>query len=342
VPSPASKALEAAKLPSFGGSESFSPSASKNVNESGPPPQAIGFRPTSRQDPLEKLTDERIGRLLQIFFRYIHPIWPILYKPMYDSLDSSQLLRAIPRALASAMLSISVLLEDSGETEHPQSSKHEQAQHFFKQSLKLLSDTEDDPTSQHILETKPTILHCQTLTILALQQHGIAAFSQAGTLCGVAAAMAIDLQLHRIFAIGASIEVEIRSRLWWNIYVLEKMFFCEMSRPMILRAEEADTPFPSVDESDEFELYSGLTLQGNLPLQHNSEPLKLHTISSFHTTIRLSMIIEKISRQIYSVTARDRIRNNRLEGEETRLRLWAELSGLGTSTGMFSAETGHQ
>ncbi len=324
VPSPASKALQAA-LPSPGaGIETLSPSDSEVFVNSGAASQIIGFGTASRQDFSEKLTHDRKVRLLQLFFRYIHPIWPILYKPMYDSLEFSQLLTRIPGVLISAMLSISVLLDDSEETQHPALSKHDQAQLFFKQALTLLSDTEDGSTAQHILATKPTILHCQVLTILALQQYGIAAFSQAGILCGVAAAMAIDLQLHRKSETDSPIEVEVGSRLWWNIYVLEKMLSCEMNRPMILRAEEVDASFPSVHESDEFEFYSGWMLQ-NMPVQISSEPLKLHTISSFHTSIRLSMIIEKISRQIYSVTARDRIRKNRVEGEEARLRLWAEL-----------------
>ena len=37
------------------------------------------------------------------------------------------------------------------------------------------------------------------------------------------------------------------------------------------------------------------------------------------------MIMENVSRQIYGVRARQRIRENRQIGEETRLHLWAEL-----------------
>ncbi|KAN0091798.1 Fungal specific transcription factor domain containing protein [Hyaloscypha variabilis] len=302
LPSPASKAFQATNPSPDVGAQSFG-------NES-----------ASGKYSFPNVTNERASRLLQIFFRHIHPIWPILYKPMYGSADCSQLLATLPGALTNAMMSISVLLDDLEETRLDDLSKQEAAQHFFKRALSLASEDEHIQTSEELLATKPTILRCQVFTILALQQHSIAAFSQAGVLCGVAAAMAIDLQLHRKSETGTSIEVEIKSRLWWSIYVLEKMLSWEMSRPIILRAEEADAPFPSVNESDEFEYSSTPLSPGSV-----SEALKLHSISSFHTSIRLCMIIEKITRQVYSVTARDKIRSNPTRGEETRLQLWAEI-----------------
>ncbi|KAE9367145.1 hypothetical protein N431DRAFT_548759 [Stipitochalara longipes BDJ] len=300
LPSPASKALLATGLPPITETQTFGPTTSRG------------------EDTLPRINNDRASRLLQIFFGHIHPIWPILYKPMYSSADCPQLLATLPGALINAMLSISVLLDASEEIRHDELSKHDTAHHFFKQALKLASKDEHVETSEELLATKPTILRCQVFTILALQQHSIAAFSQAGILCSVAAAMAIDLQLHRRSEASTSVEVEVNSRLWWSIYVLEKMLSWEMSRPMILRAEEADAPFPSVNESDEFEFSS-------TPLSIGMEPLKLHTISSFHTSIRLCMIIENISRQVYSVTARNTIRSNPTKGEQTRQHLWTEL-----------------
>jgi Fungal specific transcription factor domain len=320
VPSPASKALQVIQPPPTTGTDSLVLPAFDNVIDNKGVDQALETDVTSREELSTKVTNNRAGRLIQIFFRHIHPIWPILYKPMYGSLDCSELLDILPGALINAMLSISVLLDDSEETPLDGPSRHEEAQCFFKQALLLASKSEHKQTHEELLATKPTILRCQVLTILALQQHSIAAFSQAGILCGVAAAIAIDLQLHRRFESGTSIEVEINSRLWWSIYVLEKMLSWEMNRPIILRAEEADASFPSINESDEFEFSSIWLPSGSV-----SGPLKLHTISSFHTSIRLCMIIENISRQVYSVTARDAILNNPIKGEETRLRLWAEL-----------------
>ncbi|CZR51801.1 uncharacterized protein PAC_01678 [Phialocephala subalpina] len=262
------------------------------------------------------------SRLFQAYFRCIHPIWPVLYKPLYNSLDHNQLLEALALPLVYAIMSLAVLIQDvDGEL----LSKHEQAQNYFEFALKALRDTPGNQRSKSLLELQPSIVHCQVLTILALQQHSIGSFSQAGSLCASASYMAIDQSLHRNSESDNHVDTQIKSRLWWSIYTLEKMLSCEMSRPTLLRAEEADTPFPSVDESDEFEFYSESANAGTAMKNTRRQPLKLRTISAFHTSIRIAMIMESVSRQIYSIAARQRIREDRQAGEETRLRLWAEL-----------------
>jgi hypothetical protein len=261
-------------------------------------------------------------RLLQAYFRCIHPIWPILYKPPYSSFDHEQLLEQLPRSLLYAILSLAVLIHEPGNDEM---TKFDQAQQFFDEALRSLRDPGPSQSSQSLVEVKPSITNCQVYTILALQQHGIGALSSAGTLCAVASSMATDLSLHRKSEGNGHIEAQVKSRLWWTIYALEKMLSCEVGRPILLRAEEADTPFPSVEESDEFEFYSGSAGESALLNYKNHSSLKLRTISAFHTSIRIAMIMERVSREIYSVSARQRIRCDREAGKEMRLKLWAEL-----------------
>jgi hypothetical protein len=261
-------------------------------------------------------------RLLQAYFRCIHPIWPILYKPLYSSLDHEQLLEQLPRSLLYAILSLAVLIH---EPENDEVTKFDQAQQFFDEALRTLRDPGPSQSSQSLVEVKSSITNCQVYTILALQQHGIGALSSAGTLCAIASSMATDLSLHRKSEGHGHIEAQVKSRLWWTIYVLEKMLSCEVGRPILLRAEEADTPFPSVEESDEYEFYSSGAGESALLNYKNHSSLRLRTISAFHTSIRIAMIMERVSREIYSVSARQRIRCDREMGQETRLKLWAEL-----------------
>jgi hypothetical protein len=266
-------------------------------------------------------------RLFQAYFRCIHPIWPILYKPLYSSLDHEQIVEVLPRALVYAISSLAVLIHETGNHElgNHELSKFDQAQQFFDEALWSLRDPGVPQSNSSLVELKPSITNCQVYTILALQQHGIGALSQAGTLCAVASSMAIDQSLHRKSDTDNHVEMQIKSRLWWTVYTLEKMLSSEMGRPILLRAEEAETPFPSVEESDEFELYSGSSAE-NIALDYKRhESLKLRTISAFHTSIRIAMIMEHVSRDIYSVTARQRIREDREGGKEVRLKLWREL-----------------
>jgi hypothetical protein len=260
------------------------------------------------------------SQLFQAYFRCIHPIWPILYKPLYSSLNHEQILELLPKSLVYAILSLVVLIQGSGDDRQL---KHDQANHFFNEALRTLETLGSPQYRVGTSVLKPSIAKCQVYTILALQQHGIGNFSEAGTLCAIAASMAIDRSLHRTSDKDDQIEAQVKSRLWWNVYVLETMLSSEMGKPALLRAEEADTPFPSVEESDEYELYSeGPQAHGNLD---GHSPLKLRTISAFHTTVQMAMIMEKVSRQIYSIAARKMMFQDHAEGERTRLRLWHEI-----------------
>jgi len=193
-------------------------------------------------------------RLFKIYFSTIHPLWPILYKPMYDLTGYENLPTNMPVPLLYAVYSIAACVQP--QSEHVQEEIYDtpSPQQSFDAALQAL---------QHSgLLLKPSIETCQALTILALEQHGIAESSPAALLCSLASSMAIELKLHRAMSSSADpTDVQIRSRLWWNIYVLDKMMACELGRPVLLRWEEQDTPEPSSSESDEFQLLS-LRLSG--------------------------------------------------------------------------------
>jgi len=185
--------------------------------------------------------------------------------------------------------------------------------------LELLQVSGEGGTQQFGNVLTPSITNCQVLTILSLQQHGTAEYSRAGVLCGLASAMAIEMRLHRALESNDPIKGEVHSRLWWNLYVLEKMISCEMGRPVLLRREETDCPYPSADEADEFELMSMNFGRGPAPFLNT--PIKLRSISGLHTTIQLSFIMERIAREIYGVAARKRIREDQAVGEAKRQEL---------------------
>ncbi len=59
--------------------------------------------------------------------------------------------------------------------------------------------------------------------------------------------------------------------------------------------------------------------------QFFNTPIKLRSISGLHTTIRLTFIIERISREIYGIAARRLIREDQVAGEAKRQELWYVL-----------------
>jgi len=137
--------------------------------------------------------------------------------------------------------------------------------------------------------------------------------------------MAIEMRLHRPDTSGNLITSEVRSRIWWNLFILEKMISCEMGRPVVLRAEETDCPFPSVSEADEFELMFVFARKQGPSEQIQNTSIKLRTISGLHTTISLAIIMERISREVYGLSARKAIREDQAIGEAKRIELWHAL-----------------
>ncbi|EHL02605.1 putative Uncharacterized transcriptional regulatory protein C3C7.04 [Glarea lozoyensis 74030] len=124
--------------------------------------------------------------------------------------------------------------------------------------------------------------------------------------------MAIELHLHRVHEQNDPVEREIRSRLWWNLYILEKMLSGEQG------------PLPSTSESDEFELMT-MSSGEESGQRRASMSVKLRTISALHTTISLSIIIEDLYKLIYGLAARKSIRENPVSGDRIRLDLWGRL-----------------
>lgn len=109
--------------------------------------------------------------------------------------------------------------------------KYPEPKQFLQEALDILQQGSGDKEPQMINALSPSITACQVLTILTLQQHGVAEYAQAAILCSLAAGMAIDLRLHRQSDSDDPIQVEVKSRLWWNLYVLDKMISSDMGKP---------------------------------------------------------------------------------------------------------------
>jgi hypothetical protein len=254
-------------------------------------------------------------------------MWPLLYKPLYTSLDYTYPSPGIPAPLVLAIFAIASCVDnaqssaqggvkDRGSCPEPRI--------FFEEALDILQQRSvSGNVHQPINAFVPSITNCQVLVLLALQQHGVAEYARAAIFGGLAAAMAIELRLHRVYEPNDPVEREVRSRLWWNLYILLLMMSGEMGRPILLRAEESDCPWPSVSESDEFEL---MAPQLQMPTgQARNNSIKMRTMSALHTTISLSLIMERMYRQVYGIAARKAIREDQIAGERLRIQLWLEL-----------------
>ena len=231
----------------------------------------------------------------------------------------------MPPALVAAIYAIASCV-DKSQLFAPNSivQRYPEPRDFCEEALDLLQNGNGE-SQQPVNLFTPSITSCQVLAILVLQQHGLAEYSRAAMLCGLAAAMAIEMRIHRACDSIDPIQAEVRSRLWWNLFILEKMLSSETGKPILLRSEETDCPYPSVSEADEFELMSMYARDSRPSDQVRNTSIKLRTISVLHTSVRLASIIERISREIYGLSARKAIRQNQAAGETKRMDVWLDL-----------------
>ena len=119
-------------------------------------------------------------QLFERYFRHIHPIWPLLYKPIYDPIGYHGLSEHLPKCVVFAIYAIASCLHDEQELDFTTAVASEgtttppldsSANHFFESALLELQHGKQgkrDVSMMHAL--RPSVSYCQTLTILALQQ----------------------------------------------------------------------------------------------------------------------------------------------------------------------------
>ena len=231
--------------------------------------------------------------------------------------------RRLPKSLLLAIFAISSCLdhdpdgpEIADRVTHANHASEKNQNYLVEAALRELGCDQHSSDFTFRTALEPSIASCQTLALLALQQHGAGQFSRAGILCSLAASMALELRLHLDNPDDNPVAKEISSRLWWNIFVLEKMISFEMGRPVLLRSEEVGTPYPSLFESDEYEPFTPPWNVWHSPSDSpRSHPtMKTHTISAFHTSIDLVKQMERISREVYSFAARSALTQDRALG----------------------------
>ncbi|WRT64920.1 uncharacterized protein IL334_001860 [Kwoniella shivajii] len=138
----------------------------------------------------------------------------------------------------------------------------------------------------------------QCLLLLSLRQTGCGDKQSASMYAGRACCMALNMGLNLApGGLGKSLdttEKEIRSRVYWNIYVLDKSLAEETGRPFLLTYRRTTTPLPSTDELEEFEAWPPPTISATISSSVGVVPRRGHVLSCFAWTCRLAMVVEDV------------------------------------------------
>ncbi|KAJ1918360.1 hypothetical protein H4219_002641 [Mycoemilia scoparia] len=191
---------------------------------------------------------EEAGRLLRIYFRFIHPFLPLFNR---NTLISRTLCRSAPLspALMSAIYAAASLYDRNSDGSNALSIKI----HFQR----ARSYIEDDP-----LPTQLTSIHA--LLLMAVYGQGTMS-TTAWMYTGMAIRKAYDLGLHRDPTRWASTSVSgtqimteaeraARTRTWWGCFIVDRLISAAMGRPTMIHDFTFDTMYPVGygDIDDEF------------------------------------------------------------------------------------------
>ncbi|GAA5966610.1 hypothetical protein JCM3765_005674 [Sporobolomyces pararoseus] len=284
------------------------------------------------EDPLPDLETQH--QLLQAYWTYVHPHFPILYKVSFmrqyrHSLAHSNPANAaspsnsfghgpVPIVLLLSMFALSARYCDLYPTSGSDGKFWDAGQEFLDKARKILN---------HEYGSSKLVM-VQTLLLIAYREIGVGAMSSAWMAGGMAIRMAQDLGLFRDVEKWflpvqrfTHEEKQTRKRVWWGCIIIDRYTSSYIGRPGAIHERDYDTGFCSEDEPDEHEQWRPIRLDGtdfhsppkNVDSQFPEDinrvlkgypTTRAHTLSCFNAHAALAVIINRIISNIYAIRIR--------------------------------------
>ncbi|KAF9982941.1 Transcriptional activator of fatty acid utilization, partial [Modicella reniformis] len=228
--------------------------------------------------------------LIECYWTFVHPHLPIVHKPtfmrQYRNPDPE---KRPPVVLLHAMFAIASRFSEHPEINGLGHDPESFGDEYFSRAKRLV-DVEYE---------LPRISSIQSLLLMvSYRLTSTKCGGRIWVMLGMAARMAQDLGMHRNSARWhlPPLETEIRKRLWWAIYVMDRNISASMGRPMAIDDDDCDVDFPFLIEQDWTDP-DGII---GSP-RENNEKAKEEAATSlryFEETIKLSQIIAQILRRL--------------------------------------------
>ncbi|KAI5898203.1 uncharacterized protein SCHCODRAFT_02611397 [Schizophyllum commune H4-8] len=261
--------------------------------------------------PPQDVQDE----LLELFFSYIHPIFPTIHKDRFLSEynlrksgasskgspsenstgtpkpESSQ---KVNNLLLLSIFAITARFRDDAPAPSSLNGKMWEAGcEYCDDALKILTRT--------FHRSQPSTV--QSLLLLGYREFGIGSMEHGWLYIGMAIRMAIDLGLncdpgswkihgHMLFAPE---EIQTRRQIWWTCMLADRYASMYMGRPIMIRDSDHDTHLPELDSDEE------QPWQPSPPLNVSYPPMPSRSMAAFRAQCRLCLIVGSIVTDIYPV-----------------------------------------
>ncbi|CAG8688743.1 22108_t:CDS:2 [Gigaspora rosea] len=282
--------------------------------------------------PSQELSDH----LLDLYFKNVHTLFPIIYKPRFFELLKDN--ENPPYLLLNSIYTLASNFSDRIEVRKDPENPLTTGDIYFDRAKALLDNDYDRAHTTNI----------QALLLLSLREYGAGRVTRSWIYTGMAARMAQSLGLHRnnekcypiVLSHG---EKEEQRRVFWGCYVLDRIPSVHFGRPLAIDEKDVDAAHPSENGDDEYESLSfkmkhSENLVSSPPNSTNNdtstqinkeskESIKssssTHIISRFNCLIRLCEIMGRILQNVYAIRCNQTTVNDSVISIlESSLRTW--------------------
>ncbi|PWN33103.1 uncharacterized protein FA14DRAFT_192134 [Meira miltonrushii] len=269
----------------------------------------------SEQMELPTIPDAIIPKLFNVFWSVIMLHWPVFLRHDYPTVDDLRLMCENDHPfLFNSICSLAALVWASANEGGSLDSGSETTL-----SARQISTIFAVRAHYHHISAilNPTIESTAAMSFLSLRETGAGRPSQAAHYCWTACRMVMDLGLHRqtemAQIMGSSftkMEDEYRRRIYWSIYVIDKMMAVQLGRPPVLRDAESDCPLPSFEGEENV-----WTLpQKSFSEKTNGKPLNMATY--FTHGCRLARLSEYIITQYNVIKGKQTVAFGSVPGKD--------------------------
>lgn len=233
------------------------------------------FSPHRPELPQKHISDH----LLHSYYASIHTVIPILHWPTFkqeyeDVYQAGSLQRVPPvwTSLLFAVLAVGVLFSTDPSIQRPHKGKE------YIETSRLLIDLWND---EFVIDHARTAI----LTSIFLTEMNLK--SAAWTWLASSVRISQDIGLHSETGPWHTIEGEMRRRVWWGIYVWDRLISLELGRPLLIEDADCDVSLPAA--IDDHYIHDGGMLVPNGA--HSLTNLLLPTI---HVVRSISQLIKTL------------------------------------------------
>lgn len=233
------------------------------------------FNPQRPDLPPKHIADH----LLQSYYTSVHAVIPILHWPTFDreyedvyKIGSLQNVPSVWCSLLFAVLAVGILFSNEASALRPQKGKE-----YIQISLMLIDLWNDEFV----------IDHARGAILISVFLYEMNLKSAAWTWLASSVRISQDIGLHSETGPWPNIEGEMRKRVWWGVYVWDRLISLELGRPLLIEDADCDVSLPTA--IDDHYIH-----EGGMMVPNGSPPMTNLLLPTVHVVRSISQLIKAL------------------------------------------------